>query len=97
MELTMSQTMLQRLLQDAADLGAQRAMQSVGAIKPYLSKAEAYKMYGEYTVERWIKEGLITPRKDGTHSSKWRIDRIEIEAISKTSNRPSYLKIKYTP
>jgi len=64
-----------------------------GIIKPYLSKQEAYKTYGRGLVDRWIKEELITARKDGTSSAKWRIDRLEIESVAKASNRPSYLMI----
>lgn len=82
------------MLQDAAEMGANAALSQAGLIKPYLSKQEAYKIYGRGLVDRWIKEKLVTPRKDGGASAKWRIDRIEIEAVAKASNRPSYRSVE---
>ena len=60
-------------------------------LKPYISKREAYKLYGRAIVDRWIKEGLIKEIKDGENSSTVRIDRIQIEIIAKSSNRSSFL------
>ena len=71
------------LLQIAAELGAIEALIRVGKLKPFLKKAEAFRLFGRKNIERWIEEGLITPRKDGEHSAAWRIDRLEAEAISK--------------
>lgn len=93
MEVTMPRTLLKYLLAEAAELGANSALASLGVIKPYLSKQEAFTKYGRANVERWIKEELVTARKDGGHSAKWRIDRVEIEAVAKASNRPSYNQI----
>lgn len=76
---------------DAAELGAQKALVEVGQLKPYLKKREAYRMYGEAVVNRWIMEGLVTPIKDGTRNASVRIDRIEIETVAKASNRSSYI------
>lgn len=93
-DVTMPTHVLDALLADAAELGATAALSKSGAIKPYLSKSEAYRSYGETLVDRWIKEGLITARKDGGNSAKWRIDRQQIEAVAKASNRPSYKMVK---
>ncbi|WP_437919711.1 hypothetical protein [Sphingobacterium sp. LRF_L2] len=49
--------------------------------KPYLKKSEAFKKYRRKNVEHWIREGLITPRKDGEFSAAWRIDLLEIESV----------------
>lgn len=92
-DITLSKINLQLLLQDAAELGAKAALTATGVLKPYISKSEAYRTYGESIVDRWIKEGLVTPRKDGQTSAKWRIERVEIEAVAKASNRPSYLSV----
>jgi hypothetical protein len=94
MEVTMSKTMLTQLLSEASELGAKRALAEAGTIKPFISKQEAYKKYGKANVERWILEQLITARKDGGHSAKWRIERSEIDAVAMASNRPSYLQVK---
>lgn len=77
---------------DAAELGAIKALVEIGKLKPYLKLNEAKRKYGPAIVERWIKEGLITPIKDGNHSASVRIDRIQIESIAKTCNRATYLK-----
>jgi hypothetical protein len=83
MDIQISTRQLQFLLQEAAEMGASLALARTGMIKPYLKKAEAFRLYGRNKVERWIEEGLITPRKDGNHSACWRIDRLEIEALVK--------------
>ena len=84
---------LKLLLQHAAEMGAKRALSEAGLIKPYLKKSEAYRMYGKTNVERWLQEGLVTPRKDGSDSAAWRIERNEIEAVAKASNRHTYLSV----
>jgi hypothetical protein len=67
----------------AAELGATVALIRAGKLKPYLKKAEAFKLYGRSKVEHWIDAGQVTPRKDGDHSACWRIDRMEIEVLAK--------------
>jgi hypothetical protein len=64
-------------------MGAVVAMAKTGKVRPYISKNEAFRLYGRKNVERWIDDGLVTPRKDGDHSAAWRIDRIELESIVK--------------
>ena len=73
----------QLLLQTGAELGALIALISTGQIKPYITKAQAFRLYGRKNIERWLNEGLLTPRKDGDHSAGWRIDRLELELIVK--------------
>ena len=92
MEITISQ--LQRLLESASEIGAKRALAEAGLIKPYLKKSEAYRMYGKANVERWLREGLLKPRKDGRASASWRLERAELESIAKASNRASYLTVQ---
>lgn len=76
--------MLQRFLEQAAELGAIKALIRTGQLKPYLKKSEAFRLYKRVNVERWIDERLITPRKDGDDSAAWRIDRLELEVIVKS-------------
>lgn len=92
MEISRSQ--LATLLAQAAELGAKKALSETGVIKPYLKKSEAYRLYGRANVERWIQEGLVTPRKDGNDSAAWRLERIELNAIAMTSNRHTYLPVE---
>lgn len=86
-----SKEQLSTLLEQAATLGAIKALASSGATKPFLKKSEAYRLYGRSTVERWFKEGLLTPIKDGSDSASWRIDRVQIESVAMTANRMTYL------
>ena len=79
-----SKMQLKSMLEDAAELGGLFALIKVGKSKPYLKKSEAFRIYGRANVERWIEQGLITPRKDGYHSAAWRIDRMEVESIVKS-------------
>lgn len=89
MEITKAE--LSYLLSQAAELGAMTALAKTGVIKPYVKRSDAFRMYGRGTVERWIREGLITPIKDGDASASWRLDRIELEKVASTSNRHTYL------
>ena len=67
----------------SAEIGAITALVNCAKLKPYLKKSEAFKQYGRANVEHWLESGLVKPRKDGDHSAAWRIDRIELEIISK--------------
>lgn len=75
---------------DAAELGAKKALEEIGMLRPYLKLNEAKRLYGPSIVNRWIKEGLINPVKDGERNASVRIDRIQIESVAKTSNRASF-------
>lgn len=81
----------------AVEIGVERALGKLGLVKTMLSKQDAYRMYGRSNVERWIKERLIHPVKDGDKSAKWRIDRSEIEIVAMTSNRHTYLTTEERP
>ena len=73
----------QLFLQTGAELGAMIALIKIGTLKPYITKAEAFRRYGRKNIERWLDDGLLTPRKDGDNSAGWRIDRLEAELIVK--------------
>jgi hypothetical protein len=75
--------LIRTLLQQGAELGATCALVKAGKLKPYLKRNEAFRLYGRKNIERWMDEGLITLRKDGSHSSTWRINRLELELIVK--------------
>lgn len=78
---------------DAAELGAKKALQEVGLIKPYLKLRQAQRLFGESIVNRWIQEGLVDTIKDGNRNASVRINRIQIEVVAKTCNRASYLTV----
>jgi len=66
MNITMSLTQLRALMVDAADAGANKALVELGLLKPFLNKAEVYKKYGRSDVDRWLKEKLLHPVRDGS-------------------------------
>ncbi len=96
MDIQISSYHLGVLLQEAAEMGAKLALTRTGKLKPYLKKSEAFRLYGRKEVELWIAVGLIKPRKDGDHSATWRIDRMELDAVSKSSDLLIYL-LGYKP
>lgn len=87
---TLDSRALGTLLQDAAALGSESTLVELGILKAHLSQSEAFRTYGRANVERWIKEGLIEPIKDGPHSAKVRLDRVKLKAIANTANRAFY-------
>jgi len=84
---------LRNMLTKAAELGATKALTETGAIKPYMNKSEAYRMYGRGVVNGWIKDGLITTRGD-TYKN-WRIDRVEIQALAASRTVAEYINSQY--
>jgi hypothetical protein len=85
---------LQRMLNDAAEFGAKKALLDLGLSKPFLSFREASNVYGSGRVNRWIKEGLIQKYKDGDTSSTIRLDRMQLDILARSSNRNTYLSQK---
>lgn len=77
-------------MQLSYEAGFRKCAETLGLLKPYISRNEAYKLYGRATVDRWINERLIHVIKDGTNSSKCRIKREEIELVAGMSNRASW-------
>lgn len=82
---------LRSLLKDAAELGSLKTLIAVGQIPEMISQREAYKLYGEGVVKRWVKEGLLRRHKDGDATSKVRYSRIELDTLNRSNNRRTYL------
>lgn len=78
------------LMIDIAKLSSMQTLIEMNLIKSDISMREAYRKYGPAIVKRWHEEGLIKFLQDGPNK-RIRIDRIQIEAISKASNRGGYL------
>jgi hypothetical protein len=83
---------LRRLLTDAVELGAKRARIDDGKEPAFFNRSQAWLTYGKANVERWIRQGLITPKKDGTANSMVRLDKIELAILAKSSNRNTHKK-----
>ena len=91
MNIELSPFQLQAMLEQAAELGAIVALVKIGKLRPYLKKSEAFRQFGRTNIEHWIESGLITPRKDGNNSAAWRIERLEVEVISRSIYLLRYL------
>lgn len=86
-----NQTTLARVLRAMAKLTATEMLTQTGGLKPYLSKAEAYRKYGRGTVDKWINEGHLSLSQDEAgSSSKMRINRSEIEALAEADDLLQY-------
>jgi hypothetical protein len=81
---------MKNTIESVVVLTTKTVLSQLGLLKPYLSLNEAHKKYGEGTVDRWIREGLIHKIKDGNGNSPVRINRIEIESVAETSNRAEW-------
>jgi hypothetical protein len=87
-----SPLLLELLTKEAAELGAISTLVKTGKLKPFLKKTEAFKFFGRNNVEHWLERGLVTKRKDGTHSAAWRLDRLELEIIVRATTLLKYDK-----
>ena len=62
-----------------------QTLQALGLLKPIVSQAEAYRMYGRSKVTYWTKVGLLKTAKDTTNGKK-RYSRTELENIALKNN-----------
>lgn len=60
-------------------------LEKLGLLKPYVSQAKAFRMYGRTNVERWVKEGWVKPVRDTETSSK-RYNIWELEKVAFNNN-----------
>lgn len=74
---------LRDLLSTAAELGAKEALRKVGMDKKQISKAEAYRIYDRWRVDRWIREGKIIPVKQ---KGKIFLKVADLDALSETND-----------
>jgi hypothetical protein len=88
----MTEVQMRIMMLETAELAAQKVLVATGQLKPHLSLKEAQCIHGKSIVNRWIKEGLVRPIKDGEGNTKVRIDRIQLEAVARTSNRASWFE-----
>lgn len=70
-------------------------MIQAGLAKPFISLRQAYQVFGEGLIDRWIKEKLITPQKDGDNNSTVRLDLQRLILLQGESNRIAYYQYKY--
>lgn len=88
----MKYTELAMLLKNAAEQGTANAIKEERPVPDWLTKAEAYRLYGRSNVDRWLREGLIS-KQPTTDTSQIFLDRSELEAVAASSNRITYLPV----
>lgn len=84
---------LARILLESVNDGTSKVLLENGIQKEWISKADAYRLYGRAQVDRWIGEGLLKPLADQIFISPSGIDRKKLEAVSAASNRGTYLPV----
>ena len=62
---TITQGELVRLIQTAAEVGAAKVAAMLKPSEDLISQREAWSRYGRGTIERWVSEGKVTPRRVG--------------------------------
>lgn len=78
MELSIYQ--LEYLLESAAKLSTKITLIKLGHNKRFVNLTKAAnKLYGRSRVRKWISSGTIIPIRDGSHSSNYRIDMVDLE------------------
>ena len=92
MTVTLDLFQLKVILREAAQLGADEALVKAGLISRYLTQNSAYNLYGRRTVDKWIREGKVSVRKNGAGNSKIFIDKLELEALAKGTDFMVYFK-----
>ena len=84
---------LSGLLIGAVKKGAGELLLKDHFSEDFMTKQDAFKLFGRSTVERWIKEKLLIPLlRDGKVVKKC-IERKKLHAIAAKSNRISYLPV----
>ena len=94
MSVTLELHELTSMFRDVAELGAKNALMQAGLTKPTISQTKAYELYGRKIVERWVREGLIEPKKDGDKNATVRYDHLLLDLLSKSSNHVSFFKFR---
>lgn len=65
MAITMELYELKNICKEMAALGAATIVQSNAPSKDLVSQREAYRLFQEMRVRRWVEQGLITPQRNG--------------------------------
>ncbi|SHM93142.1 hypothetical protein [Mucilaginibacter sp. OK098] len=84
---------LSLLMLNAVNSGVAKAVAESGVITPFISKADAYRIYGRSNVDRWLTEHLIAPLSAPGKGSKRFLDRIKLDCVAAASNRHTYLPV----
>ena len=87
----MKMTELFLFMKQATEEGVLRALSQTGAKPKSINQSQAYRLYGRSNIDRWILEGILIPVSNQT--SQILFDPEELESISDSSNRITYLQV----
>lgn len=79
------------IMRNAVKVSVLKEVSIYGIRDEHIYKSEAYRRYGRSTVDRWLKENLITFYK--TFHKKNMLKLAELEKVASKSNRISYLQV----
>ena len=65
MAITMELYELKNICKEMAALGAATIIQNDTPSKDLVSQREAYRLFQEMRVRRWVEQGLVTPKRNG--------------------------------
>lgn len=84
-EITLTTEQLSNLLKNAVQTGVAQYIRETEPSRDMLSQREAYKLFGEARVKRWVVVGHITPRRaGGARNSKLCYSYAELLLADKT-------------
>ncbi|TWI15668.1 hypothetical protein [Sphingobacterium siyangense] len=78
-------------MKQATEDGASKALLATAAAPTSINKTQAYRLYGRCNIDRWILEGILRPISIQT--SQILFDPAELESISDSNNRITYLQV----
>lgn len=83
MAITMELYELKNICKEMAALGAATIIQTNTPSNDLISQREAYRLYQEMRVRRWVEQGLITPQRNGSApNSKRFYSRAELQQLN---------------
>ncbi|WP_313157484.1 hypothetical protein [Sphingobacterium multivorum] len=78
-------------MKQATENGASKALLATAAAPTSINKTQAYRLYGRCNIDRWILEGILRPIS--VQTSQILFDPAELESISDSNNRITYLQV----
>lgn len=81
-EIIMSPFEFRQLLLTVSKQAAREALREAGLNKKQITRAEAYRRYERWRIDRWIREHKITPVKQGANIY---LNVAELEALTETN------------
>ncbi len=83
---------LKNMMHEMAELGAATYVKRTAPARDGISQREAYKLFGEGRVKRWVSADLVgTMRSGGTERSKILYSRAELMTVEKAEKLNSLI------